>query len=380
MKKNLLLLSKSDLHSDPRILKQIEALTDDYNITTVGYTKSLQNGLLNELPLFKRKKNLSLRNKLWIIVLLFLKRYERLHWTTQDQKAYSVLSQTKFHVIIANELNTLPLACKIAKLQEVNIYCDLHEYYFVNKSKNWYNILSKGYKYWIPEKYFKEVKKFSTINPGVSRLYKEEFGIDCKLIDNACSYYNLKPKPTDSQNIKLVTHGASIRSRKLELMIEVVALLDKRFTLDMYLMPSDPDYVDELKLLVQSKCPGKVNILGAIPFDKIQSVINNYDIGLYIIFPTHLNNRLSLPNKLFEFIQGRVAIAIGPSESMIPIIEEYDIGVVADNFEPQNLANKLNLLSAQNIEKFKKNTTKAAKERNSDINKSKIQEIINSLV
>ena len=37
-KKNILIISYSPLHRDPRILRQIQALKDDYKIQTVGWT------------------------------------------------------------------------------------------------------------------------------------------------------------------------------------------------------------------------------------------------------------------------------------------------------------------------------------------------------
>ena len=41
MKKEILILCKTNLQRDPRVLKQIEALHQDYNLTCLGTVKSM---------------------------------------------------------------------------------------------------------------------------------------------------------------------------------------------------------------------------------------------------------------------------------------------------------------------------------------------------
>ena len=52
MKKEILILCKTNLQRDPRVLKQIEALHQDYNLTCVGTVKSMHTGVQNDLDLF----------------------------------------------------------------------------------------------------------------------------------------------------------------------------------------------------------------------------------------------------------------------------------------------------------------------------------------
>jgi hypothetical protein len=376
--KTVLILSKSELESDPRILKQIDALGDEFKVVTCGYTKSNVGSVHQELDVLKRGVDTSTGGKIIHVLNLFLHRFSTIYWTSDLNKAYQELVTLSPDVIVANEIATLPLALKIKQSTGARIYCDLHEYYFVDKGSWWYSRIASKYKKWLAQ-CFSQVDHFTTINPGVIDLYKKEFGINCDLLDNACEFFDLQPVKTNPDKIRLITHGASIRPRKLELMIEVASLLDDRFTLDMYLMPSDLEYVEELKAMAGKLPDGKINIFPGIPFADIQKVVNQYDIGLYVIFPTHLNNKFSLPNKIFEFIQGRVAIAIGPSVSMITLMEEYDLGVVAESFKPEDLASKINALSSKDIDKYKANSHFAATQRNSSQNILKIKKIVQTL-
>jgi hypothetical protein len=87
-----------------------------------------------------------------------------------------------------------------------------------------------------------------------------------------------------------------------------------------------------------------------------------YDIGLFLLPPNNLSHVYALPNKLFEFIQARLAVAIGPSPEMASLVRHYGCGVVAPTFDPQSLAAELNALDADTIFAFKRASHVAAVE------------------
>ena len=108
--------------------------------------------------------------------------------------------------------------------------------------------------------------------------------------------------------------------------------------------------------------------------------IRNYDMGIFLLPPVNFNYQNTLPNKLFDFIQARLGIAIGPTPEMAEIVRQYDIGVVGDNFTAQSLAKKLNQLTAIQIAGFKNNTAKAAKELNAETNAVKINKLVENVL
>jgi hypothetical protein len=89
---------------------------------------------------------------------------------------------------------------------------------------------------------------------------------------------------------------------------------------------------------------------------------NSYDIGLYLLPPNNFNQRYALPNKFFEFIQARLAVAIGPSPEMAALVRRYACGVIAADFTPEALAGELNNLDTEQIYAFKKASDVAAAE------------------
>ena len=108
--------------------------------------------------------------------------------------------------------------------------------------------------------------------------------------------------------------------------------------------------------------------------------MNSYDIGLYILPPTNINNKYPLPNKLFEFIQSRLAVAIGPSPEMARIVKKYNLGVVSEEFTSQSLAKTIKSLEIKDLITYKKYTNIAASLLSSKDAKNQWRQIINKYV
>jgi hypothetical protein len=137
-------------------------------------------------------------------------------------------------------------------------------------------------------------------------------------------------------------------------------MLDERFTTDFILVESWPGLRDELIRIAAGN--SRVRFPKPYPMHELVRATNDYDIGIYLLPPININHRYTLPNKLFEFIQARLAIAIGPSPGMARIVREYGCGIVVDDFEPETLAAALNALDTAAIASFKRASNEAAKE------------------
>ena len=88
--------------------------------------------------------------------------------------------------------------------------------------------------------------------------------------------------------------------------------------------------------------------------------INQYDIGLYILYENLLNHKYCLPNKIFEFIQARLMIAITPKVDLAKLVFKYNVGCVSKDFSIQSMAEMLNGISKEQLQLHKNNTHKAA--------------------
>lgn len=378
MKKNVLIVCKTDLQRDPRVLKQIEALHDKYNLFCVGTHKSSHKGVFVDLDLFSLLGTTNSVNRITELTKLVTKRYKSLYWKGLHREVYNELKKFSYDLIICNETESLPIADRIAYKQQIPVYCDLHEFYPDDRKTGSFSKAQQLYEEWLLLEHSSRVKHFTTVSPQIIKAYSDRCNIDCSLLDNACRYYDLKPSTTNHKSIRLISHGAANVTRRLEVMIEAMSLLDDRYSLDLYLVENASTYMEHLKQLVVDN--SRVNILPPIPFDRIQETINNYDIGLYLLYPTNINNTNALPNKIYEFIQGRVAIAIGPTPAMADIVNEHDIGVVSKEFTAESLAKAILNLTVDDIDRYKSNTNKTAVELNSEKNIKQIQSIIRAIL
>jgi len=180
------------------------------------------------------------------------------------------------------------------------------------------------------------------------------------------------------EKIRLIHHGGAIKGRKLELMIKMMRYLDpENFDLTFMLVPSDKTYYDCLVKLARKY--NNIHFIDAVSFSEITRILNNYDIGVYILKPKDFNKKYALPNKLFEFIQARLAIAIGPSIEMVKIIERYKLGVYSDNYSPKILAKCISQIKPEEIMKYKWNADKYARELSAEENIKKIKNIVAEL-
>jgi len=155
----------------------------------------------------------------------------------------------------------------------------------------------------------------------------------------------------------------------------MMEFVDDRFELDLMLVFRKEEYRKELESLIGGK--KNVRLIPPVSTDEIIPFIAQYDIGVYLLEPTNFNNKHALPNKFFEFIQARLAIAIGPSPEMEKIVSTHQLGKISPDFEAQSLANTLNSMSRDEIIVFKQNSDVAAKGFNAKFNLDKVYQWMN---
>jgi glycosyltransferase involved in cell wall biosynthesis len=366
--KNVLVLVFSNLKHDARVTRQVQWLKKKYRVTVVCFDSE-------EMPEVKvirvSQTKLSLLRKAWLGSLLLLKRYR---WAYSTFHNYSDVMQrlqvSEFDLVVANDIDTLPLAFK---LKARKILFDAHEYaprHFEN-NKVWKTFFQPFYLA-LCKKYIPRVNAMLTVGEGLAKEYEKNFGVKPTIITNATRYSEVEPSPVNPERIRLIHHGIINESRRLELIVEMMAELQERFTLDLILMTSDyasaktRSYV---KAFIQKAEENpRIRILPSVKSGQVVETIKEYDIGVFLIPPVNFNYANTLPNKLFDFIQARLGIAIGPTPEMASIVNAYGNGVVSPNFEPGTLAAKLNELSTDDIRRFKNQSAIAAQHLNAEKN------------
>lgn len=375
--KQALIIVFSNLKNDARMLRQVQMLEKRFQLTLVCF--DIPSGLkvtFIKLPYAR----LGWVRKMWLGALLWLRifplAYKIFH--PYEKTVRSQLANRTFDLVVANDAETLPLAMN---WKGAKILFDAHEYAPLQFEGNrvWKMFFSP-LNTWLCKKYIPRVDRMITVSDTMADGYEKNFGKRGVIITNAASYSDRPIVLPKENKIKLVHHGVANKFRGLAALLEMMALLDDRFTLDMYLLipintsQATRQYVEELKTRIQDST--KIRILPPVSQPDLIPVISQYDMGIFIPPPASFNAVSALPNKLFDFIQARLAVAISPLREMVKVVQTYNLGIIADDFSASNMAAKLNALTYDELILYKKNTQKAAEELNAEKN----EEIVNKLL
>ncbi len=363
-----------DASGDPRPRRLIELLlTQGYQVEVLGAHPAKPLSVHHYFSLKKPKGRLAiLINR----AIIYLKRILTIFGPLGFVNDYlneisnglnglqSQIEGNTYDLIIVEDLYLLPPAKKIAK--GAKLIFDAREYYpLQNEERFLWRLLEKPDRIRVCKKFLPKCNQVLTVSPGLAKRYDQEFGTSCVVIRSVPFFKEKQPKATANDNIRIVHHGIANPNRELEKMIDVVRQLDKRFSFDMYLTGTAA-YIETLKNYAQTL--KNVRICDPVPYDQLDSMLSSvYDIGFFYNEPLTFNLKHSLPNKLFEFIQARLAIAIGPSPDMADVVNTFGCGVVSKEFSVTSMADALNALNAEEIDKMKMQSDLAAKVLNYEI-------------
>ncbi len=388
--KKVSIICFTDYTKEPRVLRTINALKDDYQLSI--FSTSIQiNGIhkavevinLNKDFYFQTNGNVLFRKLKTVFVKYVLgykvgsdKYFNRQYWSTERHQLLKLLQNENADVYIGHGIYTLPLLAKLSR--QAKVVFNAHEYYPCEFEENlhWVKFF-KPYYMWILNKYYSSINLTFAVTSSIGKRLSNEFKIKYIEINNASEFKNLQPARCDDL-IKIIHHGAALKGRKIEEMCNLMTLLPENYELNLMLVKSDEEYFN--KLLLKYKSQKNIKFLNPVSFSEIPNFINQFDIGLYILKPNNFNEEHCLPNKFFEFIQARLCLAISPNTDMKEIVEKYNLGVVSSDFSSLSMKDSFLSLSIEKIQSFKETVHKNAEllcaENNYKIIKNSINELL----
>jgi hypothetical protein len=389
-RKRILVISDTDLGKDPRVYRQILALRDRWEVDAAGLSASgIEHAFLCLAPgaedaetrggRYRRSAYSFLRRAALFLDRLFgLPRIREavLLWNPRYSMLVKAAKENDYDIVVANDLSSLGLATLVKR--NAKLLYDAHEYSSGQSGdKRWLRV-DKPYVDFVLKKYIRAVDSMMTVSDGIAARYAADFGIPKPaVITNAPFFSDLSPIDRKDGEFRIVHHGIATRSRAIETMIRAVELLDDRYSLDLFLVDRDPGYFEELRTACRAS--GRVRLLEPIGMRDLAARLNEYDIGIYALPPTCFNQLHALPNKLFEFIQARVAIAIGPSPEMARIVEEYRLGVVASDFSAASMARAISGIDRAALGQFKASAHRFAMELSAKPQMDKLTTIVEAM-
>lgn len=343
---SLTIVSFSTLARDPRVQRQIDRFAKQYEVTTVGFGPSPHPAVRHiELPEGTRAWPSSKK-------YLLTRRFGRAYWDMSAVRAARTALEAhvgRADIVLANDVNTLPLALWLAPRQ--GVHADLHEYAPREKEhvRTWRWFIAP-YQRWICRTCLPRVESVTTVSPGLAVEYEREFGVVPEVVTNAAAYEDRAPRPT-GERIRLLHTGVARANRRLESMVDAMRDAPVGMTLDFMLVPSEPGYIEALQ--ERARDLPAVRFRDPVAYTDLVGAVAEYDLSIVVFPPTTFNLEHSLPNKLFEAVQARVGVLVGPSPDMADLVREHGIGEVLPGPDAESLRAVLRSLDAAQIDRFK---------------------------
>jgi glycosyltransferase involved in cell wall biosynthesis len=379
--KRALVMSHSTIHSDPRVLREVEWLSSDgWAVDTVGFGNGIKGEKIRHFEV--RMRPLPIRVPLYA-VLNGSARYKIL--VESQLPDLSELGNICYDLVLANDLDFLPWCTDIIfnstlSDSKTKWHLDLHEYFGDQGHGTIWKLLFRKYHQWLFGYTTSDVwTTRSTVAEGIADLYSKLVDFkDMKIVRNAPRYSGLPPALPQENKIKLVYHGVADLDRGLEELVHSVKHLNERFELHLLLMGNSRAIKKLKRAVLEDSVEGRVFFHNPVDVEEIPKAINPYDLEVIFFPPVTENLRHALPNKFFEAVQASIGVVIGDSPNMRAIVETEKFGLVVDGWQFSDLVSALNGLNRATVNEMKINASNASKKLNSEYERTNfLSEIAN---
>jgi hypothetical protein len=354
----LLILVYSNLEMDARVLRQVRWLSKRYEVTSAAFGRSPVEGVehieLEDLPPYRPGALF----RLAYIARFLLRMFPSVSRNNfRDKAALRRLDGRTWDVIVANDVETLPLAFRLKP--RCGVLADVHEYATRQgeHSRSWRWTVAP-YMRWLVKNWVSRAAAVTTVSKGLADAYLAEFGIPAQVVTNAALMLDLRPSPV-RRPIRLVHSGLAAPQRRLEIMIDAVKMSKADATLDFFLVEDHSPYLRSLRQRAARE--PRIQFNPSVRLEALAATLSEFDVGLSVFPPTTFNLAWCLPNKFFDYVQARLGIVIGPSPEMVRVVTDHGLGAITEDFSAKALAQVLDALTPELVAEWKQAADRAAK-------------------
>lgn len=346
----VLILSYDSIDIDPRVIKQVRRLADEYEVTTCSPGPS-PDGRVEHISL--DPAHVRPRGRWGNLIDDVAREREWFRWTYDHvplvQQTRRLLRGRRFDAVIANDAETIGAAISVAGAGRV--HADLHEFFPglpVDDTK--LGLRQRRYWTWLITRFASKVRSSTSVGREIAKRY-DEYGLDAGVVTNATPFRDFTPTPTGTP-IRLVHSGNPFRERGLAEIMRAVAGSSADVSLDLYLTYNPPTDREHLVALAEELGP-RITVHEPVSQAELIDALHAYDVGIHVLPPTSENNALALPNKFFDFVQARLGIIVGPSIEMAGIVSERGLGIVTEDFTESSILAAVDSLTPARVDAFK---------------------------
>lgn len=306
-------------------------------------------------------------------------------YATYNIRLFIFLLFNRCDLYFSNDLDTLLPNFLISRLKRKSLLYDSHEYFTEVPEIQGRPLVKRTWQR-IESFCLSKMQSMITVNESIAQLFRDKYGICVDVIRNVpfksgCAEIISKSAlglPEDKKIVILQGAGINIH-RGAEEAVAAMKFVDNAILL----IVGSGDVVPQLKAYVVSHdLSEKVIFVGKVPANQLRRYTALSDIGLSLDKPLNVNYEYSLPNKLFDYIQGGIAVLASDLKEVAQIVNTYQVGLVVDRLTPEKIAEDINSILNQPelLEFYKANSKRASQILNWEAEQVAFEEIINKYV
>lgn len=372
-----LVLSYSNLASDPRVRREIDWLHNDgWIVDTLGFGGHPSASVRDHFTLAESSNWLRGRiGTLVAHVFVPTRSRFRLLVTRRIPKALRERVRAgRYDLVVFNELEFAPWVGDSRDFTSAAMrgrrHLDLHEYHKPDLRRNNLGGRITGPHYRWTRGYIgsSAFTSRSVVNTPIGRLYADEFDIQLpNEVRNAPPFVpDLDPSAVDPSDIRLLFHGLPSWSRGFSEILAALSELPSNFSMTFMLTANPAVHAKLRETIATHPARNRIHVVPPAPMREIAQHINPYDVEIVFYKPLGVNLQYAMPNKFFEAAQGRLAVVVGETETMAPLVRQYGHGVVVPEFTWQSLRDALARLRADDVRAMKMKAADVARDVNAE--------------
>ena len=274
-----------------------------------------------------------------------------LFYASYNIRLFIFLLFSKVDILHSNDLDTLFANWLVSRIRRKNIVYDSHEYFTGVPEIQHRPFVKKTWEK-IEKLIFPKLKHVFTVNQSIADIYKEKYSVEVKVLRNLPLRNKIiKDQTKESLNLPLnkniiILQGAGINiDRGAEELLEAVAI-----SKDLFLcIVGSGDVISSLKKRSEFlDLKDKILFTGKLIYKEMMQYTMNSAIGLSLDKDTNINYRLSLPNKIFDYVKAGIPVICSDLVEVSNVVNKFQIGLITPSHNPEDILKTIHTLLENN--------------------------------
>jgi glycosyltransferase involved in cell wall biosynthesis len=252
---------------------------------------------------------------------------------------YEAAERLRADVHVAHGVQALPAADIVARSVGGRVFCDAIEIpSFASRSIVTWDAVNLAFLDLAFESYLRRCDGILTVGWALATELKR-FGPPVHVIPN----YRFAERLTPSNQLRercglgpgrqLVLAISTIASG-LETVVEALALLPAHVHLAVVGRIVPGAYLEQIQGLVRAhKLERRFHLFDQVPYDQLTATASGADVGLIVLDPAIPNHKLSLPNRVFDYMASALPVCSPDIADISRILRDYDMGVMVNQLD-----------------------------------------------